>query len=361
MREYLSRRGSDRRLWRSRWAAIGAAVAVTFGAGGLVAVNAAGGVESTTVLADPARVLDSRDSIDVGLAGPFASQVSQKLKITGSIPTTTGTSTVVPAGATGVLLNVTSVGSTADGFISIRPGDATGVPSTSSLNFDAGSVVPNAVLVALPTSGPNAGQIDITYDAYGASGPITDVLIDVVGYTRTAELGAVMDQLDALTAANAAQQSQIDAKANSADVYTKAEIDASAASSVRAAGYVSSTGTQDCIFWACIGTWSSTRTSVGQYAVSIPEASILCRQPLMQLTAAGVGFSANYAGSALVCGVGGTYTLTVRTYNPAGALADQAFFFSLQVEPTNLTTPALEMPPPYEVCVADETGDVSCQ
>ncbi len=171
-------------LWRSRWAAIGAAVAVTFGAGGLVAVNAAGGVDSTTVLTDPVRVLDSRNPLDVGLAGPFASRVSQKLQVTGSIPTTTGTKTVVPTGATGVLLNVTAVNPTASGFISIRPGDATGLPSTSSLNVNAGQVVSNAVLVALPTTGTNGGQIDITYDAYGTTGPTTDILIDVVGYTE---------------------------------------------------------------------------------------------------------------------------------------------------------------------------------
>ena len=84
-------------LWRSRWAAIGAAVAVTFGAGGLAAVNAAGGVDSTAVLTDPVRVLDSRDPVIVGLNGPLASQVSQKLRVTGSIATTTGNKTVVPS------------------------------------------------------------------------------------------------------------------------------------------------------------------------------------------------------------------------------------------------------------------------
>jgi len=184
------------RLWRSRWAAIGAAVAVTFGAGGLAAVNAAGGQDSTTVLTDPVRVLDSRDPLNVGLAGPFASQVSQKLQITGSIPTTSGTKTVVPTGATGVLLNVTAVAPTANGFVSIRPGDATGTPSTSSLNVSAGQIVPNAVLVALPTSGANAGTIEITYDAFGVPGPTTDILIDVVGHTTDAKLKALEASLE---------------------------------------------------------------------------------------------------------------------------------------------------------------------
>jgi hypothetical protein len=79
-------------------------------------------------------------------------------------------------------LNVTVVSPSADGFLSVRPGDATGAPSTSSLNFKAGDIVPNSVQVGLPTAGANAGQIDITYDAFGQAGPTTEVLIDVVGY-----------------------------------------------------------------------------------------------------------------------------------------------------------------------------------
>jgi hypothetical protein len=88
----------------------------------------------------------------------------------------------VPVGATGVLLNVTVVSPSAAGFLSVRPGDATGAPKTSSLNFAANATVPNSVQVALPTAGANAGQIDITYDALGVAGPTTDVLVDVVGY-----------------------------------------------------------------------------------------------------------------------------------------------------------------------------------
>ena len=158
-------------LWRSRWAAIGAAVAVTFGGGGLLVANAASSPASSIVTVSPERILDTRT--DIGLPGPFVSAVSQKLQVTGA---------VVPAASTGVLLNVTVVAPSANGFLSIRPGDAVGSPSTSSLNFNAGDIAPNAVQVALPTSGINAGQIDITFDAYGVGGPTTDVLIDVVGY-----------------------------------------------------------------------------------------------------------------------------------------------------------------------------------
>ena len=158
-------------LWRSRWAAIGAAVAVTLGGGGLVVVNAASSPASSVVTIDPVRILDTRTN--VGLSGPFVSPAPRKLQVTGA---------VVPAGATGVLLNATVVNPSAAGFLSIRPGDATGAPSTSSLNFNGDDIVPNSVQVGLPTSGPNAGQIDITYDAYGVRGQVTEVLIDVVGY-----------------------------------------------------------------------------------------------------------------------------------------------------------------------------------
>jgi hypothetical protein len=152
------------------------------------AIAAPGAAESTIVAVTPTRILDSRDPQNLGLPGPFVSPISQKLQVTGQIAVTGGVSTVVPVGATGVLLNVTVVSPSAGGFLSIRPGDATGAPTTSSLNFAAGVNVPNAVQVVLPIAGANAGQIDIVYDASGAAGPTTDVLVDVVGYTTNAGL-----------------------------------------------------------------------------------------------------------------------------------------------------------------------------
>jgi hypothetical protein len=146
---------------------------VALGGGGLVAVNASSSPASSVVTIDPVRILDTRDPLNIGLPGPFVSRVSQKLQVAGA---------AVPTGATGVLLNVTVVGPSAAGFLSVRPGDATGAPSTSSLNFKAGDLIPNAVQVGLPTAGANAGKIDITYDAFGQAGPTTEVLIDVVGY-----------------------------------------------------------------------------------------------------------------------------------------------------------------------------------
>jgi hypothetical protein len=119
------------------------------------------------------------------------SPVSRDLKVTGSIPTTTGTKTVVPPGATGVFLNVTPVASTAAGFISVRPANAAGLPTTSNVNFTVGAINPNAVLVELPVGGGDDGTIEITFDAFGAAGPTTDVLVDVVGYTTDTRLKAL--------------------------------------------------------------------------------------------------------------------------------------------------------------------------
>ena len=251
-------------LWRSRWAAIGAAVAVSVGAGGMFVAQAAPGTaESTIVSVTPERILDTRNGNDVGLAGPFVSAVAQKLQVTGSIPTATGAKTVVPAGATGVLLNVTPVGPTAAAFISIRPGDATGAASTSSLNFTAGAISPNSVQVAMPTSGANAGKIDITFDAYGVVGPTTDVLIDVVGYTTNTGL----QELVADVATKASTASVNAASALKAD---KAVVAALPAAYIFAAGRVSSTGTKNPFNSPEFGSWSVTRTGVGSYSLVLP-------------------------------------------------------------------------------------------
>lgn len=189
-------KSSDTR--RARWAAVGAAVAVAIGAGGAW-VGYAASPPSSVVLIEPARILDTRDGTDLGLPGPFTSPVAQDLQVTGDIPTANGSMVVVPDGATGVLLNVTPVRAEADGFISVRPADAVGDPTTSNLNFVAGETNPNSVQVELPTSGPGAGQIEISYDALGVAGPTTEILVDVVGYTlATGADPAILDEIDAL-------------------------------------------------------------------------------------------------------------------------------------------------------------------
>lgn len=165
-------------------------MAVSLGAGGFVGlVNAASSAPSDVVSITPVRVLDTRDPNNIGLAGPFTSPVAQDLTLTGVIPTAGGAQSVVPVGATSVVLNVTAVNATADGFISVRPADAPGNPTTSNLNFEAGTTTPNAVIVQIPTAGADAGKIELSYDALGAAGPTTDILVDVMGYTMAADSG----------------------------------------------------------------------------------------------------------------------------------------------------------------------------
>jgi hypothetical protein len=206
---------------------------VTFGAGSLFVANAASSVPSSVVTIDPVRILDTRDPVNIGLPGPFVSAVSQKLQVTGS---------TVPAGSTGVLLNVTVVGPSVDGFLSVRPGDATGAPSTSSLNFTAGDIVPNSVQVGLPTAGANAGQIDITYDAFGTPGPTTDVLIEIVGYMVAGGGGATGPAGPAGPAANV--------------VWAKVDADSGGATIIGGSGVSSvsrfSTGVYDVTFTSSI-------------------------------------------------------------------------------------------------------------
>jgi hypothetical protein len=155
----------------------------------MVAVNAASSDPSSFVSITPTRILDSRT--DVGLTGPFESSIAQKLQVTGPVPTQPPggaapvSMEVVPTTATSVVFNVTVVSPQTKGFLSIRPGDATGVPATSNINWaaDSGNIA-NAVTVQLPTS----GMIDIY-----VNGTVGDVLIDVVGYHATVSAAPVLE------------------------------------------------------------------------------------------------------------------------------------------------------------------------
>ena len=168
------------------WLIAGMAITLVATTGGVIGlVHATGGSSSAFVPVTPVRILDTRDPNNVGLNGPFVSQVPQDLGVVGSIATATGIQSIVPAGATGVSLNVTVYNPQADGYISIRPADASGAPTTSNLNFTAGQTVPNAVTVNLPTTGSDAGKIEIYFDALGALGPTAEIFIDVLGYYET--------------------------------------------------------------------------------------------------------------------------------------------------------------------------------
>jgi hypothetical protein len=182
---------------RIRWAAIGAAIAVSLG-GGVTLFAQAGAApasSSTFVAVSPVRVLDTRKDV-VLWEGPFATGVPHDVKVTGAIPTSSGTQTVMPAGSTGVVLNVTVVNSTADGFVSVRPADAVDAPKTSNINFEAGKTVANSITVNLPTSGGEAGTFEVWFDSMGVAGATADILVDVTGYYTSTSIAEIETAID---------------------------------------------------------------------------------------------------------------------------------------------------------------------
>ena len=158
-------------LGRSRWAAIGAAVAVTIGVGGLAITNAAGdtGSPSAFVPITPCRLFDTRADSAVGpRKTPLTAGETFVQQVTG----TNGNCTI-PAGVQGIAFNVTIVNGTATSFLSVWPSDAT-KPLVSSLNWLAGSpATPNKVDVRLSPDGKVS---------FFNNGGTVDVLADVVGY-----------------------------------------------------------------------------------------------------------------------------------------------------------------------------------
>jgi hypothetical protein len=158
----------------------GALVASVIGVGGLAVVKATGGSSSASlfVAVTPVRVVDTRS--DLGVNSVVAG-VEQDVMIVGS---------VVPVGATAVALTVTAVDASADGFVVVRPGDATGKPSTSNINVSKGDTVANAVTIKLPTVGSGAGAIKVLFDAHGSSTGTTELLIDITGYYEVASVGS---------------------------------------------------------------------------------------------------------------------------------------------------------------------------
>lgn len=158
----------------------GALVASVIGVGGLAVVKATGGSSSASlfVAVTPVRVVDTRS--DLGL-NSVVSGTEQDVMIVGS---------VVPVGATAVALTVTAVDASAQGFMVVRAGDATGKPSTSNLNVALGGTVASAVTVKLPTVGNGAGAIKVLFDAYGSSTATTELLIDITGYYEVASVGS---------------------------------------------------------------------------------------------------------------------------------------------------------------------------
>jgi hypothetical protein len=124
---------------------------------------------SPVVAIAPGRVHETRpgkttgDGLSAGV-GAVPGGTFQKVQIAGRVG--------VPAGARGVMLNVTSVMPSGSGFLTVYPCTAE-LPNASAVNYRGSDVVGNAVFAQLAADG--------SVCVYSRS--TADVVIDVVGYT----------------------------------------------------------------------------------------------------------------------------------------------------------------------------------
>jgi hypothetical protein len=161
-------------LHRARWSAVGAAVAVVIGAGVVMPSASAAvstGSRAVFVPIEPCRLFDTRSGgSNVGpRATPIGASESYTQQVTGS-----NGHCVVPADATAVSMNVTTVDGTASSYLTVYPADAAAVPQASNLNWTPGAP-------------PTPNKVDVKLSATGAIGIYNNVgsvnvLADVVGY-----------------------------------------------------------------------------------------------------------------------------------------------------------------------------------
>ena len=161
---------SIRGIRRSRWAAIGAAVAVTFGGGGLMAANAASDGGTSYHELSPVRVLDTRNGTGAPV-GPLGAGQTLTLSLA---------SAGVPVDAESVTFNLTVVDGTEGSFLTVYPaGEARSV--TSSINWLDASAIANQVRAKLGT--------DRSVNIYNLKGTV-NVIADLLGYSTPAGAGA---------------------------------------------------------------------------------------------------------------------------------------------------------------------------
>lgn len=162
-------------MWvvRSRWAAVGAAVAVSLGAVGvgLVDADVSTGERTVLVAVAPCRILDTRPEFLIGnRATPLGARETYAVKAVGAVPNSTCS---IPSDAVALSLNVTAVDATLPTYLTIW---ATGVakPNASSLNPAPGQPpMPNAVITELSSGGQ--------FSIFNLQGKV-HVIADVNGY-----------------------------------------------------------------------------------------------------------------------------------------------------------------------------------
>ena len=118
---------------------------------------------------DPGRIMDTRSTVLTGLTGLFTHNQTRALDTDGHWG--------VPAGARAVTGNLTVVGQTKAGYVSITP-DPAANPTTSTINFPLGDTRANGVTVPLSAG----GNMSLIYKA--SSGKKTHLILDVTGYFK---------------------------------------------------------------------------------------------------------------------------------------------------------------------------------
>ena len=158
---------------RTRWAAIGAACAVTLGGGtfGIVQASVSSGDRAVYVPITPVRVLDTR-------AGTPITNTTLKVVVEGTINLPSGsTQVIVPVDASAVALNITVTEGQKNGqygFVTAFPctSDTDTPPNASSLNFESKVDIANAMNVTTSANG------SICLYVYGTA----DLIVDIAGY-----------------------------------------------------------------------------------------------------------------------------------------------------------------------------------
>ena len=157
---------------RSRWAAVGAAVAITLGGGGIGLVSATSPADAVAyVPIEPCRIADTRPDLAFNV-GPRNTPIGADEIHVITAHGNNGECTGIPTSATGLQLNVTALNASQNTFVTVW-GQGTR-PNASSLNPALGQPpAPNAVTTGLSDTG--------TFNVFNRFGTV-DVIADVVGY-----------------------------------------------------------------------------------------------------------------------------------------------------------------------------------
>jgi hypothetical protein len=305
---------------RTRWAAIGAAIAVSIG-GGTMAISQAAissGDRGVYTPIAPCRVFDTRSGPEN--VGPRSIPIGAGETLTQQITGTNGNCTTpIPADATAVAMNVTAVGGTASSYLTIWPSDIAPRPLASSLNWVPGSPpTPNKVDTKLSA----AGQISL-FNNVGT----VDILADIVGYysdhnhdDRYYPRGETYNKTEAYN------KTETDAQFT-----TKAEVASAPYSHMLAAGYIFGNGSLDDS--KAFGNIGTLNTGTGSYQITLFGYNPGCLgagTPFLTATVVGLpaGFALADPGTGTECVSGDTF-LIVTTTDVDGDPADRDFTFAI--------------------------------